>query len=145
MKANEQTLQQLDRFMKKVVQKFPDKGDDNVLTDIHLRVSQESGELLAFDDDDNEITRCVIEQWIDAKDENFYPVISEILHRQLLAVRSQIDAMGIMKPYSFVLESDEKEHLSELYVVDDDTIILGGNIMQNLDKDLDNFIEELLK
>ena len=53
--------------------------------------------------------------------------------------------MGIMKPYSFVLESDEKEHLSELYVVDDDTIILGGNIMQNLDKDLDNFIEELLK
>ena len=101
--------------------------------------------MLAFDDDDNEITRCVIEQWIDAKDEDFYPVISEILHRQLLAVRSQIDAMGIMKPYSFVLESDEKEYLSELYVVDDDTIILGGNIMQNLDKDLDNFIEELLK
>ena len=50
-----------------------------------------------------------------------------------------------MKPYRVVLESDEKEHLSERYVVDDDTSILGGNIMQILDKDLDKFIEELWK
>ena len=29
------------------------------MTDIHLRASQDSGDLMAFDDDDNEISRCV--------------------------------------------------------------------------------------
>ena len=69
----EQTIQQVERFIRKVAQKFPaqlSEEDNTVLTDIHVRVSQDSGELLAFDDEDNEITRCVVEQWIDNKDEN---------------------------------------------------------------------------
>ena len=41
------------------------------MTDIHLRVSQDSGDLMAFDDSDDEITRCVIDQWIDNKSDNF--------------------------------------------------------------------------
>ena len=65
MKANEQTLQQIERAIRKVADKFPPVEEPTVLTDIHLRVNQETGELLAFDDDDNEITRCVVEQWID--------------------------------------------------------------------------------
>ena len=68
------TIQQVERFIKKIAQKFPaqpSNEENAVLTDIHVRVSQDSGELLAFDDDDTEITRCVVEQWIDNKDENF--------------------------------------------------------------------------
>ena len=56
----EQTIQQVERFIRKVAQKFPaqlSEEDNTVLTDIHVRVSQDSGELLAFDDEDNEITR----------------------------------------------------------------------------------------
>ena len=66
MEMTEQTIQQIERFLKKVAQKFPQaEGDEtSALTDIHVRVSQDSGELLAFDDDDQEITRCVVEQWI---------------------------------------------------------------------------------
>ena len=55
----EQTIQQVERFIRKVAQKFPAQPsdeDNTVLTDIHVRVSQDSGELLAFDDEDNEIT-----------------------------------------------------------------------------------------
>ena len=57
MKASEQTTQQLDRVIRKIAQKFPYSEEPTHLTDIHLRVSQDSGEMLAFDDDDNEITR----------------------------------------------------------------------------------------
>ena len=60
------TIQQVERFIKKIAQKFPaqpSNEENAVLTDIHVRVSQDSGELLAFDDDDTEITRCVVEQW----------------------------------------------------------------------------------
>ncbi len=64
MTATEQTLQQTERFIGKVADKFPATEEPTVLTDIHFRVNQETGELVAFDDDDKEITRSVIEQWI---------------------------------------------------------------------------------
>ncbi len=56
-----------------------------------------------------------------------------------------VDNLGILKPYSFVLEDDDKENLGELYLADDDTIILGGDLMENPDHDLDEFLDDLLK
>ena len=144
----EQTIQQVERFIRKVAQKFPaqlSEEDNTVLTDIHVRVSQDSGELLAFDDEDNEITRCVVEQWIDNKDENFYDEVAKTLRDVLRKNSETIDNLGILKPYSFVLEDDDKENLGELYLADDDTIIVGGDLMENLDSDLDSFLDDLLK
>ena len=66
--------------------------------------------------------------------------------RDALRKNSEIaDNLGILKPYSFVLEDDDKENLGELYLADDDTIILGGDLMENLDHDLDEFLDDLLK
>ena len=144
----EQTIQQVERFIRKVAQKFPaqlSEEDNTVLTDIHVRVSQDSGELLAFDDEDNEITRCVVEQCIDNKDENFYDEVAKTLRDVMRKNSETIDNLGILKPYSFVLEDDDKENLGELYLADDDTIILGGDLMENLDHDLDEFLDDLLK
>lgn len=144
----EQTIQQVERFIRKVAQKFPaqlSEEDNTVLTDIHVRVSQDSGELLAFDNEDNEITRCVVEQWIDNKDENFYDEVAKTLRDVMRKNSETIDNLGILKPYSFVLEDDDKENLGELYLADDDTIIVGGDLMENLDSDLDSFLDDLLK
>lgn len=147
MEITEQTILQVERFIKKVAQKFPtvEESEASLLTDIHIRVSQDSGEMLAFDDDDVEITRCVVEQWIDCKDENFYDEIADCLRGLLRKNAEIIDNLGLLKPYSFVLEDDDKQHLGKLYLADDDTIILGGDLMQNLDQDLDGFLDELLK
>lgn len=145
MKATEQTTQQIERAIKKIAQKFPTDEETSILTDVHLRVSQDSGEILAFDDNDQEITRCVVEQWIDNKDEDFYDEITGILRSSLKTLHSIIDAMGILKPFSFVLENDDKESIAELYVADDETIIIDGELMEGLDKDLDTFLDNLLK
>lgn len=145
MRANEQTQQQTERFIRKVIQKFP-AGDDNaLLTDIHVRVSQDSGEMLAFDDEEQEITRCVVDQWIENKDEDFFDRVTELLREELKRASEQVDAMGIMKPFSFVLEDDDSETIAELYLADDDTVIIGGELMEDLDQDLDAFFEELIK
>ena len=145
MKATEQTLQQTERFIRKVVQKFPFNEDEAVFTDIHVRVSQDSGEMLAFDDDDREINRCVIDQWIENKDENFFDDVTATLRSELKKMSEPIDAMGIVKPFSFVLEDDEREPVAELYVADDDTVIIGGELMEDLDQELDAFFEELIR
>ena len=145
MKPSEQTTQQIERFLKKIAQKFPANEETSILTDIHVRVSQESGEMVAFDDDDNEITRCVVEQWIGNNDEDFYDSVERTLNTTMNGIATVIDNLGILKPYSFVLENDEKESIGELFIADDDTVIIGKDLMEGLDSDLDSFLSELLK
>ena len=81
MKATEQTLHQIERAIKKVADKFPPTDEAMLLTDIHLRVNQETGEFVAFDDDDNEITRSVIEQWIGDTSNIFHNSIISIIRK----------------------------------------------------------------
>ena len=52
MKPSEQTTQQIERFLKKIELKFPANEDTSLVTDVHIKVSQDSGEMVAFDDDD---------------------------------------------------------------------------------------------
>ena len=145
MKINEQAKQQIERAIKKIAQKFPSDDNPSIITDIHLLVYQDSGEILALDDNDNEITRCVIEQWIDNTDDDFYEEITSILRNELQALNGIVNMMGILKPFSFVLEDDEREHIAELYVSDDDTVIIDSDLMENMDSDLDSFLDNLLK
>lgn len=143
-KATEQTTKQIERFLKKIAQKFPPREDTSIVTDIHVRVSQGSGEMLAFDDDDNEVTRCVVEQWINNNDEDFYNGVEQTLISTFSALSTIADSLGILKPYSFVLENDDKDTIAELYIADDDTVIIGKDLMEGLDSDLNLFLEKLL-
>ena len=143
-KATEQTTQQIERFLKKIAQKLPPREDTSIVTDIHVRVSQGSGEMLAFDDDDNEVTRCVVEQWINNNDEDFYNGVEQTLISTFSALSAIADSLGILKPYSFVLENDDKDTIAELYIADDDTVIIGKDLMEGLDSDLNLFLEKLL-
>ena len=145
MKTNEQMLHQIERAIRKIAEKFPASDETSVMTDIHIRVAQETGELVAFDDDDNEITRCIVEQWIDNKDDDFYEQITPIIRRSIDRQKALAENMGILKPYSFVLEDDDKESIGELYVVDDELAIIDTELMAGLDKELNDFFEKLLK
>ena len=131
--------------LRKVAEKFPSNEEATLLTDIHLRVTQETGELVAYDDDDNEITRCIVEQWIDNKEDSFYDDAANTLRSVLTKHKEKVEKMSILKPYSFVLEDDDRENLCELYLVDDDTVIIDEELMKGLDKDLDDFFAQLMK
>lgn len=144
MKATEQTFQQIERMIGKVADKFPPTYEAMLLTDIHFRVNQETGEFVAFDDDDNEITRSVVEQWIGNTDNDFYASIPSVIRKCIDRQKHLVDEMSILKPFSFVLEDEDKEAVAELYVVDDDTVIIDPELMAGLDKDLDDFLAELL-
>ena len=145
MKSSEQTLQQIERAIRKVAEKFPAQEEASVMTDVHLRVTQDSGELMAFNDDDEELTRCIVEEWIDNKDDNFYEEIVPVFRKCLEKMKGTIENMSILKPFSFVLEDDDKESLAELYIVDDETVIIDPDLMEGLDDDLNDFLNTLLK
>ena len=145
MNISEQTLQQIDRAIRKIAEKFPAEEEASQMTDIHLRVAQDTGELTVFNDDDEEITRCIVEQWIDNADDYFYQEITPVLRKSLEKNKSIVEGMSILKPFSFVLENDDKESVAELYLVDDEMVIIDPDLMSDLDDDLNAFLENLLK
>ena len=145
MNTSEQTLQLIERAIRKIADKFPATKEASLMTDIHLRVTQETGEMVAFNDDDVEITRCVIEQWINNAEDNFYEQIAPVIRKCLVKQKETIEQMSILKPFSFVLENDEKESVEELYLIDDETVIIDPELMEGLGEDLDAFLEKLLK
>jgi len=145
MNTSEQTLQLIERAIRKIADKFPETKEASIMTDIHIRVTQETGEMVAFNDDDVEITRCVIEQWINNADDNFYEQIAPVIRKCLVKQKDLIEQISILKPFSFVLENDDKESIEELYLVDDETVIIDPDLMKGLDEDLNDFLEKLLK
>lgn len=144
MKANQQTLQQVERAIRKIAAKFP-TGSEPVLTDIHLLVDPESGEMKAFNDDDDELNRCVVEQWIGNNEEDFYSQVAALLHDCLQQHHKTVETMSLMRPFSFVLMDNDHETLQDLYYVDnEDTVILNGELLKDLEQDLDAFLQRLL-
>ena len=141
METSSLATQQIERFFNKIAQKYPEQEEISILTDIHIQVNQESGELRAYDDDGKEITRCVINDWIDNKDDSVISIMRQVARQ----IHTTLDNCGILKPYSFVLEDDDEANTAELYVADDDTIIADGNLMEGLNEDLELFLNNLMK
>ena len=145
MNISEQTLQQIDRAIRKVTEKFPSTEEATIMTDIHIRVTQETGELTVYNDDEEEITRCIVEQWINNSDDNFYEEITSVLRKSIEKNKTIVEGMSILKPFSLVLENDDKESVAELFLVDDELVIIDPDLMSDLDDDLNAFLENLLK
>ena len=76
--------------------------------------------------------------------DNFYDEVTPALRKTIASKREMVNQMSILKPYSFVLEDEERENIAELYVVDDDTVIIDKELMEGLDKDLNDFLNQLL-
>lgn len=145
MKPSEQTIQQIERALRKIAAKFPPEKEAEIMTDIHIRVSQDTGEIRAYNDDEEELDRCVVEEWINNPDENFYQEIPPILRKCIEKLKDTVEGMSILKPFSLVLEDDDKESVAELYLVDDETVIIDPDLMEGLEDDLNSFLEKLLK
>ena len=108
MKATEQTIQQIDRALRKTAEKFPASKEAALMTDIHVRVTQESGELLTYDDDDHELTRCVVEQCIDNKDDDFYEQVKKANNssERVLWIRARTQT-GLPRSLTVVLSTEK--------------------------------------
>ncbi len=143
MTPTTQTLQQITRALRKVAQKFPpDKLA--VLTDIHMQVKPETGELITYNDDDEELNRCVVEQWIGSSDELYAEAADQILQCIEHVRKEVVDKMSVMRPFSYVLVNEEHETMRDIYLVDDDEMILPTRLLEDLDEDLDAFLEKLM-
>ena len=147
MKLSQQSLSTIESAIQKAVGKYVCGCDQTAVTDIHLQPDQTSGQLTIFNDDDEELANVMIEEWAtyDGDDfmENVEPSLKSILCRMKEA--GDFEKITILKPYSFVLVDEDKETVAELLLVDDDTILVDDELLEGLDKELDEFLKNLLE
>ena len=147
MKLSQQSLSTIESAIQKAVAKYVCGCDQTAVTDIHLQPDQTSGQLTIYNDDDEELANVMIEEWAtyDGDDfmENVKPNLKSILCRMKDA--GDFDKVTILKPYSFVLVDEDKETVAELLLIDDDTLLVDDELLKGLDKELDEFLKNLLE
>lgn len=148
MKMSEQSRASIVSALKTALCRYTSEGDETVVTDIHLQPNSESGELIIFDDDDQELSRTIINEWVEYESDDFYTVVEPILRAEVEALKEsgKLEKLCLMKPYSFVLVDEDKETVAELLLVDeDDTLLLNDELLKRLDEELDAFLKDLLE
>lgn len=148
MKMSEQSRASIVSALKTAFCRYTSEGDETVVTDIHLQPNSESGELIIFDDDDQELSRTIINEWVEYESDDFYTVVEPILRAEVEALKEsgKLEKLCLMKPYSFVLVDEDKETVAELLLVDeDDTLLLNDELLKGLDEELDAFLKDLLE
>ena len=144
MKASQQTIQQIERALRKVAGKFPEDAEP-LFTDIHLLVNPYTGEIRTYNDYDEELDRCVVEQWIKSPQENFYDEVAPILRSCIEGMRPTLEKMSILRPFSFVLIDEDHETVQDLVIIDnEETMVIDGNLLEGLEEELDDFLKKLL-
>lgn len=149
MKLNEQSHNAIASALREAVSRYKGIDEENfVVTDIHLQPNQDSGEFIVFNDDDEELSHAIVNEWIEYDGDDFYkevqPALSVVLNE--LKEEGTFDQLGLVKPYSFVLVDDEKETIADLLLMDDDeTLLLDDELLKGLDEELDAFLKDLLE
>ena len=146
MSINNQTKEQFDYLFSKLAKKFPPSEEDKVMTDISFQAKSETGELNILDDDDEIIATTVIADWINYTAEDFIDTVTKTLKEYIIEHKSSLEELSILHPFTLLLIDDDKECICDIYELDDDSIVIDHeDLMKGLDKDLDEFIEKLLK
>ncbi|WP_321330671.1 hypothetical protein [uncultured Bacteroides sp.] len=146
MKLSQQSQSLIESAIQKAVSKYACNCEQTIVTDIHFQPNQNSGELIIFDDEDEELACVSIDEWMSYENDDFNEHTERVLRTLVCRMkeRGDFDKLTILLPYSFVLVDEEKETLAELLLVDDDTLLVNTELLKGLDEELDNFLKELL-
>ena len=143
MSLSRETQEMLQNAITKMASKYISAEESNV-TDFHLKVNGENGELTIFDDDDNTLARVHNKEWEDEHNEEVYEkelqnVLTK-MHRE-----GAFDCLNIVKPYSFVLTDEDGQSIVDLLIIDDDTLILSADLLEGFDEEMNAFLKKLLE
>lgn len=147
MKLSQVSLSLIEKAIRKAIGKYSCTCEKSIVTDIHIQANQSSGELIIFNDEDEELSNATIKEWPVYEGDDFYEAVERILSTMLNDMKSagDLDKLTILKPYSFVLVDDEKETVAELLLMDDDTLLVSDELLKGLDEELNAFLKDLLE
>jgi hypothetical protein len=147
MKVSPQIASQMATLIQCAIKEIQNHAEEEVITDFHIQPNVETGEVTVFDDNDTELSKTTVEGCEELDKEEFTKLVSDALSKELnkLKEKNAFDSLNLFRPFSFVLVDDDKETVRDLLVVDSDTVTMSGDeLLKGLDKELDDFINNLL-
>ena len=143
MSLSRETQEKLQSAITKMANKYI-SAEESKVTDFHIRVNGENGELTILDDDDKTLARVHIKEWEGEHNEEVY---EKELQNELTKMHRQgaFDSLNIVKPYSFVLTDEDGQSIVDLLIIDDDTLILSADLLEGFDEEMNDFLKKLLE
>lgn len=149
MKLSSQSYSLVEQTIENALQPFRIAEEASKVTDLYIQPKPGFGELIVYNDDEEELSRAMIEEWANdtETEDDFYREVTTLLQNLLTKMQNEgrLEGLSLLKPYSFVLVDDEKETVAELLLVDDDTLMLSSELLEGLDEELDDFLKKLLE
>lgn len=135
------------------IETLKDGYQGNSLTDLFVQMDCNSGELMIFDDENNKVANAIISTWEERgnSDLSYEETTDKNLRtlRHVVADLNKEDSFAkleIFKPFSISLTDDDSSVIEELLVIEDDSIVfLEDDFLEKLEKDFDDFVNNLLK
>lgn len=143
MKVSSESKQKINQLITELIAHFSNLQDE-VVTDIYLQPSFESGELKVFNDDDELLACDVINEFEGLKGVDSLGSVAGVLRKALEHKRKDLETLSILKPFSFVLVDADKETVEDILLVDDDIVLADDGLLKGLDAELNEFLKQLL-
>ena len=143
MSLSRETQEMLQAAIKNMASNYI-TAEENTVTDFHMKVNRENGELTILDDDDKTLARVHIREW---EDEHNDAAIEKDLQSELTKMQQQgmFESLNIAKPYSFVLTDEDDQSIVDLLIIDDDTLMLNADLLEGFDEEMNSFLKKLLE
>lgn len=137
----------LESALKKSLNAFEATASGNSLSDLYLHLDGDNLVLSIFDDVENKLHEINLEKEQEDDPEHFEKRLISTLKHMLPQLDQQhmFDKDFIFKPFAISMVDDDFIVSEELIFLDDNTLKLDGDLMTNLDKELDDFLKELMK
>lgn len=146
MKKNEKACELIVSMVTDALKKISDEGTYGPIHDLFFLFDPNTGEVQLYDDNDEQFDKIAIYDWMNQpKEVDLTSEIKETLHY----VVSELDKDGIFDleifelPLSVCYASEDFEVIEDLLYKSDDYIQLEDPILQDLDKDLNEFLQNL--
>ena len=119
------------------------------LTDMYVQVKYDEQLFSVFDDTESILVQSVIDgldEWRDSSGERSDAAIIAFLRKVLSHedVNHALHSLDIIPAFSVVLVDNEMEPVADLITLDDENIYLHDDFWEKMDKELDDFFEQLM-
>jgi hypothetical protein len=129
----------LETAVREGLKNYESSSEGHSLSDLYLYYDREDAKFSIYDDRENLLNEIQLKKE-NALNSATLQYLFQFLDRDHLFEKEYIN-----KPFTVSLIDENFVVVEELIFVDDDTLKLGDDIWANLDKELDDFLKNLMK
>ena len=126
---------------------FETSGVSSSLSDIYLQLDEDTVILSVYDDVEHLLQEINLEEVQDSDPERFETRFVQSLKQAVALLNEEhaFDKEFIYKPFAVSIVNEDFVITEELLFLDDETMKLDREMLMNMDKELDDFLTQLME